>query len=156
MRACDCVRASRARVCIRACVRTRAGLCACVFVRASMLSLARVCLWPLSTLTLRYFCPRPLVPPPPPKKKRREKGYNFIYIYIKYVGRQLFPSYPPPPPPPPSARDTGHWERKGKAADGGGGGVGGGGAVKLQALVYDVLPSGGRCRKAMLGVWGAV
>ena len=25
---------------------------------------------------------------------------------------------------------------------------------KLQALVYDILPSfGGRCRKAMLGVW---
>ena len=25
---------------------------------------------------------------------------------------------------------------------------------KLQALVYDILPSRGRCRKAMLGGWG--
>ena len=31
------------------------------------------------------------------------------------------------------------------------------GKVKLQALVYDMLPSfGGRCRKAMLGTWGKV
>ena len=28
--------------------------------------------------------------------------------------------------------------------------------LKLQALVYDILPSGGRCRKATLGVWALV
>ena len=32
--------------------------------------------------------------------------------------------------------------------------VGEGGGVKLQELVYDILPPGGTCRKAVLGVWG--
>ena len=29
-------------------------------------------------------------------------------------------------------------------------------AVKLQTVVYDILPSGGRCRKAVFGVCKAV
>ena len=28
--------------------------------------------------------------------------------------------------------------------------------VKLQTVVYDILPSGGRCRKAVFGVWDGV